>query len=438
METVDRDFRNNVIVTGVTQFLIVLCYLIISIILARAFTVEGRGIYSLALLVPSFLAIFISFGIGEATANLLGKEKYPKDKIIGCLHSYILIYSVISAVIYYGLAQFILRILKHNLSWQLYYVSFMIIPIGYFWNGYSAVLLALGKIKQVGVGRLINNLFFITLCLASFSIFKPLPLIAIAIFIIAYIIELIYFAYVIKEYIKVGFCFNKRIMKEQIIFGLKFSLGTIFANINKRLDTFFVNAFVGIYGVGLYAIAVGLTEFLLNIPHIFGRVAFSYTVSLKDSSGTLTTKAIRQSMFLLFVISILLGVFLKWIIQVFYTDKFSGALLPAMILLPGIVTLGLSIIIGLILTGCGKPEESAKAMGISSIFTVILDLVLIPRFGIIGASFASTVSYTCSACYLLIAYKKFSHKTISEILFIKSDDFKDYLIELKKFVFWKK
>jgi O-antigen/teichoic acid export membrane protein len=158
MEIVERKFSSDVMITGGMQILTVFCQLFISIILARGLGVEGRGAYSLALLVPGLFLTFISFGLGEATAYLLGKEKYPRDKIIGCLNVYILLLVGISALIYFSLAQFIMNILKHNLDRQLYDISFLVMPMSLFWGGYASVLLAFDKVRQVGIGRLMNNL----------------------------------------------------------------------------------------------------------------------------------------------------------------------------------------------------------------------------------------------------------------------------------------
>jgi O-antigen/teichoic acid export membrane protein len=433
MEIAEIKFRNNIMVTGVTQILIVFCQFLISIILARGLSVQGRGVFSLALLVPGLFLTFVSFGLGESTAYLLGKDRYPRDKIIGCLNLYLLLLVGISALIYYSLAQLILDILNHNIGKQLFYISFLIMPISLCWGGYASVLLAFGKVKQVGVGRLVNNLLFLFLCLILFNIFKPIPQIAIIILILAGMMEIFFVLHFIKKYTKIGFCFNKKIMKDQIRFGLKYFLGGVFANISRRMDAVFVNFFIGTYGLGIYAIAVGLNEFLLNIPNVFCRVAFSSAVVSSDNkSFSIATKSIRQSMFLLVISAIPLGLFLKYIINVFYTTKFAEALIPGLVLLPGIIVFGLSMIISYNLTGYGKPEEGTKAMGISCIFTIILDLLLIPRFGIVGASLASTISYAGGTIYLLIVYKRFSQRSISEILLIKKEDIREYFSELHR------
>jgi Na+-driven multidrug efflux pump len=53
-------------------------------------------------------------------------------------------------------------------------------------------------------------------------------------------------------------------------------------------------------------------------------------------------------------------------------------------------------------------------------------LWLIPRWGISGAAFATTVAYTISTLLLINFFIKISNKSYFEILVIKKQDLQDY------------
>jgi len=55
----------------------------ISIILARVLGPEGRGIFSLAILLPLFLVILSDFGIDSASVYYIGNKKYSPEEIFG-------------------------------------------------------------------------------------------------------------------------------------------------------------------------------------------------------------------------------------------------------------------------------------------------------------------------------------------------------------------
>jgi len=64
-----------------------------------------------------------------------------------------------------------------------------------------------------------------------------------------------------------------------------------------------------------------------------------------------------------------------------------------------------------------------------------LNLWLIPRWGISGAAFASTVSYIIGTLVIISIFVKISHKSWGEILIIKKTDFQEYkniLYKIKK------
>lgn len=69
---------------------------------------------------------------------------------------------------------------------------------------------------------------------------------------------------------------------------------------------------------------------------------------------------------------------------------------------------------------------SKKSAVISLIVNIPLNLFLIPKWGISGAAFASTVAYTLATVIVIIAFTKISKKSWSDVLLIKKQDFQDY------------
>jgi O-antigen/teichoic acid export membrane protein len=65
-----------------------------------------------------------------------------------------------------------------------------------------------------------------------------------------------------------------------------------------------------------------------------------------------------------------------------------------LVLLPGVILLGGAKVLTNEIAGWGYPHYNSFNAGVALILTVILDLILIPRFGILGAALASSISYT--------------------------------------------
>ena len=61
-----------------------------------------------------------------------------------------------------------------------------------------------------------------------------------------------------------------------------------------------------------------------------------------------------------------------------------------------------------------------------------INLWFIPRWGIAGAAFASSVAYIVATITVIIAFVKISGKSWTDILLIKKQDFQDYKIFISK------
>ncbi|MDV7402455.1 polysaccharide biosynthesis C-terminal domain-containing protein, partial [Arthrospira platensis SPKY1] len=76
----------------------------------------------------------------------------------------------------------------------------------------------------------------------------------------------------------------------------------------------------------------------------------------------------------------------------------DGAYLPAVpalwVLLPGVVAFTPGVILAGDFIGRGVPHWNTQASAITVTVNVVLCLWWIPRFGILGAAWASTVAYT--------------------------------------------
>ena len=66
--------------------------------------------------------------------------------------------------------------------------------------------------------------------------------------------------------------------------------------------------------------------------------------------------------------------------------------------------------------------------GASVILNITLNIFWIPKFGILGAAWATSISYAVALLITLIIYRKISGNRIKDIIFIKKSDLKFYQI----------
>jgi O-antigen/teichoic acid export membrane protein len=88
------------------------------------------------------------------------------------------------------------------------------------------------------------------------------------------------------------------------------------------------------------------------------------------------------------------------VIPLLFGAAFAPAVLPACILLIGLAGEGVAAVAIAYLYGHGMPGKASTGVGVGVAITVVLDLVLIPKMGIVGAAIASAAAYlsTTLAC----------------------------------------
>ena len=101
-------------------------------------------------------------------------------------------------------------------------------------------------------------------------------------------------------------------------------------------------------------------------------------------------------------------------VPMLFGHKFAGAVAPMLWLLPGLVMMALYQILTRNFTSRGKQEINIVAAVLALGLNVGLNVVLIPRWGIVGAAIANDLSYSTAALVLLVAFVKGSGYSVRE------------------------
>lgn len=193
--------------------------------------------------------------------------------------------------------------------------------------------------------------------------------------------------------------------------------------INYRFDIWVVGNSAGTAQLGLYAVAVGLGQLFFYIPEPFSRVVQPYLYG--DSSPAMVERykfIARLNFTTVGFLSLLLAVVAVWAIPLLYGDEFLGATSALYWLLPGIVFVSSSKLVTPLLVGRGLIRFYLYATTTAAVVTIILDLLLVPRWGIVGAALASTVSYLFLLVLQCAAVRYKMGIRVSDMFFLKASD----------------
>jgi O-antigen/teichoic acid export membrane protein len=226
---------------------------------------------------------------------------------------------------------------------------------------------------------------------------------------------------------------NPGLLKESVSFGFRAYLGNAVQFFNYRLDMFVVNYFVGVANVGLYSVAVAGAELLWYIPQAVALILFPRTAATGAEKAKLFTPKVCRSTFLITLIAALgLSAISKPLIILIYEEAYAPSVIPLWLLMPGVVALSISKILCGDLAGRGLLQYGAYSSAISLVATVVCDLLLIPRWGIVGAAMASSISYCSATILVLFFYIRISGNSLTDVLIPKKSDLLTYLNSYSK------
>jgi O-antigen/teichoic acid export membrane protein len=182
-----------------------------------------------------------------------------------------------------------------------------------------------------------------------------------------------------------------------IHYGWRVAIGQLFRFFSGRFDILVLSLLAPLATVGYYAVAQTVAEIVLIVPQSFGWVVLPM-VAAGEAYRAAPALRLVGTLGLLGVLAVaILG---PALILLGFGSDFRPALTPFFILLPGIWMLGMANICGSVLSGKKRPGTGSLLAGGAAGATLVLDLALIPPFGIVGASIAASSAYalygTCS------------------------------------------
>lgn len=227
-------------------------------------------------------------------------------------------------------------------------------------------------------------------------------------------------------------------------FGLVLYIGNLAMSMNYRLDTLLVYGFLRSADTGLYAIAVQVAEMMRYLPDTASAVLFPSVSGDVVNASERTTRLTRVMTFVLVVSCLGLAVIGYPAIKYIFGDAFIPSYLSMVLLLPGMVTIGLAVVVVSDIAGRGYPQFGAISAWTSLVATILLDFLLIPGkitfaglhipglgWGINGAAIASSVAYTVSFIVLTIAYRRLTGVRLRDMYCPRAAELREMFARLR-------
>jgi stage V sporulation protein B len=424
-------FLKSTLITFFSNIFIFAISIGTTIITSRLLGPTGKGILGVANNVIAFALIILGIGLESANIFHIGKDSNNKNKIIGYNIAIFFGSFIIMILIYMINSIFKLDILLKGLSNDIVIILVIIVPLTLIKSGFINLLLGLQDVAAYNKINILDRILSFIFLVIFILIFKSPFWIIFSTLISSIIVQVILIFILINKY-DIKPSFDVKLSKDMFVFGFKSQVSNIIQLLNYRLDVFIINIYLPISQVGIYSNAVALGETMWQVSGTVATLVYPMTSNAADKIElkNFINKVTRITLYIVGLCSIILVLISKPVILLLLGKDFIKSSDALVLLIPGIWLFSISKILSNYIAGIGMMEKNIIASSVSCLCTVVLDLILIPKIGINGASIATSISYISFTIIILYYYMKITKSRLFEILILKKED----IIEIKGYI----
>jgi O-antigen/teichoic acid export membrane protein len=424
-----RSFLTNVNLVFFTQVVNRFLAFLISILIARGLGPEVRGDYALFVVSVTFAASLSTLGVSLGTMYFVSKAKHDIRVLLGNSHFLVLVMGALVAAALAGVGLGLEpKAFVEGRSFWLYAFAF---PVVLEFLLVTAILVGSERFLPLNLS-LVSQALILTVGTAVLWIGGWMT-----IFSVLSIWTLSYAAAALLALTSVGLSKvsvrravrpDLPVLRKQVGFGLPGQAGQAVQRLNYRLDQYLVRAFMSRADVGFYAVATGLAEAVWWASNAVSMALIPRLTRMDaEKAGEVIPVACRNTLLVSLLAAVALAAAAPLAVELLFGSEFGPAVDPIIWLLPGIVALSGAKVLGSYFFSQARMGIASLTAMVALVVTVVLDLLLIPRFGISGAAIASSIAYTVTFIVSLHFYQQISGKSAWNCVLPRMTDLELYV-----------
>jgi len=397
---------------GIVFIMMVLSYFLgylFRLILARELGVASYGLVYGIIALFGFFSIFMSLGLESALVKYIAefRAKNKPEKIKGSIIIVLLSKLLLSVFVCGALILFSDLIASEYFNTPEASILIKIYAVGIIFSAIITTLKAslqgFQSMKYFSTVDFVKSIIVLCVTIPLLLLgFKELaPILGFSLTWIVFL-PLIYFPLLIgkvfPEFLRVKAELSKSLAKKLFRFGIPVTLAGLAGIIFGYTDTVLLTYFRSLKEVGLYNAAFPTMKLISVIGVAITSVLFPISSELwakkrKDQLSRGLGMLYKYILILIFPISLLMFLFPEIILGILFGGEFKEAGNVLRILAIGYFINTLSGINTTVLSGIGKPKKVSKIMLSGAALNLILNLILIPIYGMNGAALSTLIAF---------------------------------------------
>jgi len=196
------------------------------------------------------------------------------------------------------------------------------------------------------------------------------------------------------------------LVRTAVGFGFRAWIGNLAGSVNFRFDQILMGLLTTDAILGVYALAVNVSEVVLYLPAAIATLLVPLVASTPAAERhTEVTRLFRLSLLLTLASVIIAAVLGPFAIPLVFGEHFHASIVPFLLLLPGALGFTGMQTFTSALVGSSRPGASSIGPVVAVAVGVTADLALIPRFGAEGAAIAASTAMLAGGLAALVAFR---------------------------------
>ncbi len=227
-------------------------------------------------------------------------------------------------------------------------------------------------------------------------------------YVVANVISIIFILFNINIKIKIKIKKNKELTKSLIIYSLPMIINSLSYWITTASDRYMIKIFLTLSSVGIYAVAAKIPTIITTFTGIFNQAWMLSSISEYENDRDVRFYNDVFSFYcsISFITCALLILIIKPFMHVYVSSEYFIAWEYASVLIVSAIFSGISAFINGIFYAYKKNISATITTTIGAIINIILNFIFIPKYGIMGASVATLISWFLITVVRIISVKR--------------------------------
>ncbi len=421
--------KKNIAFSSSSQIITIIASFIVNWFLARYLGPDLRGRYVYLLTINSVVWMLLDFGVSKSFTYSLQHDKANPRQLYSYTITYFFLSLIVSTLFFAFVVPHYSILKEHN------YSSLVLVFLGLYIVSYQLIirqkmlLIGMNYIKEYALLTLMPTVILMIILLPSFWLIPPFWRMEYSFVLNASTLIICMVVFHVKIVRKLDFqwSWNTSLVKRSYKLGYKAFFSEYLIIILTRVDLFILKRFGTFSQIGVYTLSVNFLDIINTICNMFGVVLLTKFSSLKNDVESL---AILRKVYLVIitfnVVSILGFVSFGWfLIKYLYGSAYLGAYTSLLLLIPAIFGITLGALFNTFLWSKGFPLFTILAPILPILIKIVINIVLIPKFGYYGAAISSSICYPLWFIILLAWYFVRNKANLITLIIPTRNDFKD-------------